>query len=142
MTMLTLSPNGRRLVTALAAALTLGTCGALTGAGQTSAATGLFPYALVGSLPGGTSAVGIQVNGRDGGCHHLPSSAPVVPLTGNVVVSGGDHVVVTAYGSQNCTFGTSRGSQTYDMQSNLTPPPNDNAIEFAITSNFWQFARR
>ncbi|WP_443044426.1 hypothetical protein [Streptomyces sp. NBC_00366] len=37
---------------------------------------------------------------------------------------------------------TDVGSQTYDLQSNLTPPGDDNAIEFAVTSNFWQLARR
>ncbi|WP_369171916.1 hypothetical protein AB5J49_29730 [Streptomyces sp. R28] len=134
--------NGRKLVTALTAALTLGTCGVMVSAGQASAATALSPYALRSSLPGGTVAVGIKVNGQAGGCHGLPQGGgTVVPLT-DFSVRGGDHVVVTAYGNQSCTLGSSIASQTYDLQSNLTPPGDSNSIEFAVTSNFWQFARR
>ncbi|WP_405772039.1 hypothetical protein [Streptomyces sp. NBC_01538] len=139
---LTLSRNGRKLAAALTAAVTLGTGGVIVSAGQASAATALSPYALTSSLPGGTVAVGLSVNGRAGGCHRPPrAGGPVVPLT-DLWVHGGDHVVVTAFRDQNCALGSSVGSQTYNLQSNLTPPGDQNSIDFAVTSNFWQFSHR
>jgi len=101
----TLSRNGRKLAAALTAAVTLGTGGAIVSAGQASAATALSPYALTSSLPGGTVAVGLSVNGQAGGCHRPPrTGGPVIPLT-DLWVRGGDHVVVTTYRDQNCALG-------------------------------------
>lgn len=81
------------------------------------------------------------MNGTDGGCHLLRAGDTVVPLTGTVFASGGDHVVVTAYGSQTCNLGTGISTQAYDLQSNLTAPSGESSIVFSVTQNFWQFRR-
>ncbi|MFI2036139.1 hypothetical protein ACH470_15990 [Streptomyces bottropensis] len=135
---MSIKPRRKSGLLAASSVAAIGLAITMPSATPAAAATFFFPYALTSTLPGGTQAVTIQVDGSRGDCHTIPATSRprVVPLTDKRVTAS-DEVAVVAFGNTSCSLAAQTGSQVYIMPSPLQH--NCDEIEFAVTSKFWQF---